>query len=195
MQRLDLAAVILACSALCVALAGPVLAGSSGAVSGALVLVEEQTLGADATVVTFSDLDGDEDGTYVLLGYFTNDSGSSSSLFLEPNGLATNQEYELCSVTEGTFAGATDTAGMLLTGINTAENSTFFAWFHAQKTSGANRGAYSFETRDFGAADSRFRGLESVWDETATNVTSIEIQSDVADGINTSSTFKLFKLR
>src|SRR5512135_1493819 len=67
---------------------------TSGTVSG-LTLIERQVVTTSVTSVTFSGLNGDADGVYLLLLRLKAATASTAVISIQPNGVTTNQNSRL----------------------------------------------------------------------------------------------------
>lgn len=174
--------------------------GLGAAASTFLEFLEKITVAANSQNQDFAaTLDGDTDGAYVVVGSVVNNGSGAAILSLQPNALTTNMVHQRLtgSSTSATAAANTD-ALRLSTPANTAWCS-FFAVFHARKVASAvakPRFYWCFDSSPNVLGTSHFTVLRSGhWNETSTNVTSIRIASDIANGIGAGSELFLYKLR
>lgn len=164
-------------------------------------IVSSQTLGSDATDVTFSGLTGNSDGAYDIDCEILNASGSTDIVVtLRWNGSATNvkQGAIIGNTSAGTITSASDRIGFVQQ--NTGSASSGCASLKGRvypRTTGFAR------TAEFAAAVGiNFLGStevvsiksSSVWNNLTDEVTSLVIHSDVASGFKAGSRFVLRKV-
>ena len=152
-----------------------------------LVDTLEITAGGGASTLTFSGLDGNNDGYYFIVGRFS--SASSISVAMNINGLAVDQR----SRQGGTVSNSTSGSGLLLASWIIPEGAgagtgTFQALIYPpenQHGSASLRSGRRMYTGNFSLATGATPTVETgflggCWDNSAGNITSIEINSTFA---------------
>jgi hypothetical protein len=170
--------------------AGTTATSSSG--SGALELIQDQTLTVAGTSVTFSGLDGDTDEVYFLTFRAIKAVVATIAVTLRPNGITTNQ------VTRATVAGS---------GTGTISTSTLQIVANGGPTTGdTDHGTVTLDAKTGALRTGRLNSLEAAgsavfiidgaisWNETATNITSLDVVCDQANGLAAGSYFRLYRL-
>lgn len=165
--------------------------------SASWALLESKSISTAVTSVTFSGLDGDTDEIYILSGRIKNGTASSCRYEIRPNGITTNQNTAIAEFT-GSAINHLD-IGALVMARETFGSGTvlFFNTIHARKAEGGNaleryvRVRSSFRS---GAATVYGDIMAGIWDETATNITSLDIVATVASGIGAGSRIALFRI-
>jgi len=159
--------------------------------------IAEKVAPAGTTEVIFDGLDGDTDKQYMLIGdgYMTLD-GVDRHIYLAPNGIETDQHnMEIQADWPGNTSGPRAARNYPDSRISLARNGwglngdyTFRALMHAK--TGLRRHIISLF--HWWRADREAGGLRtSIWDDTATNITSLAIR---ISGGSFSGTFRLFKM-
>ena len=170
---------------------------SPSASGGGLALVERKLITAHATTVTFSGLDGNTDEVYRLIMRLLNKAGASVKYVMNPNGettnLSSNFAYNgLAGVNAATWQLSSNTAADLTD--NNWANYSVDIWAKNDPNSIAAirqyHGDLGVATTTPAAARGQFSG---VWNETSSNLTSLDIVSSVANGIGNGSTLVLYK--
>lgn len=164
---------------------------------GGLILLEHKVQVVNAASVTFSGLDGNADGVYLLQGKILNSSASFATYLLKPNGGTSNlhgmNNYQnTSSVWAGLGSGT-----QLCVGFANAAAS----WFTTKIMIYARKNAHSIPAPMVihGEAFS-YDGAEWVqlfggqWTDTTTNLTSIELNTSgsVANSFGDGSEFWLY---
>lgn len=175
------------------AVAGPSGDGGDGGVAlGILELVENKDFDSAGTSHTFAGLDGDEDEIYLLVFRIIKNGAPTITTTIRPNGLTTNQATQ--QFHRGTNSGNTSTSTVLMAGDGGASGSveTGRVWIHAK--TGTRR---TFESLRIQTVSSDLLLVEAFayWNETATNITSLEVVCDQASGIGAGSYLRLYKLK
>lgn len=170
-----------------VAIAAAVSAGA-----GELILVEQKTLVAAAQDVTFSGLNGDVDGTYVLVATLPSQV-FGMSMFLQPNGDGThgNTGYirqKTASLTSGGGSGIIQIGGRENGGGFVDVEMVFHA---AQSLTLKDRIGQSSSIESFGGAMTTYQFFFGY--PPTGNITSLVLHGDVAAAFATSSVFTLYK--
>ena len=174
---------------------------NSALLAGTFQLVQTQTVSGGAVqTVTFSGLDGNTDIRYFLFGR-TRSAGASGTIVLRPNGAAsTFSSRALIFDGTTTVIAATNTTGLLMYREVTpgGNQGTFQFVLHAEVTTSPafNRHGYGqFQVRSESAAAANGGTTAGEWDETTTNITSLDIRHSAAGGIDNNSVFSLFRLK
>lgn len=163
--------------------------GGSG---GALVLIDEQTVSGSAVQsLTFSSLDLDTDGFWILIGYWKNARADWSEVYMQANSDTTwthyyNQNFE---VNAGSLTGGrANNARILYTG--TSGQNSFVAFIH--KISGCMPRAEVYQNWNPASSVEIFVN-NWIWNDT-TNITQLVLYDSRGSDINVGSKFALFKL-
>jgi hypothetical protein len=175
-----------------------------GSAGSALVLVQSQTVsGAAVQSVTFSGLNGDSDRFYLLKIKLKKGTSSNTSYYLRPNSVTTNLSSQMFAVyraNDGTGGQSNGPDSTIYIGGTSWASGTwdFNAYISAEKTvprlfnirhdKWANNGTGAGQTQ---LAMSSITGR---WNETTTNMTSLQIYASVASGIAVGSEFHLYKI-
>lgn len=178
--------------------AWPAPAAPSSA-QGKLILVEHKLVAANTTTVTFSGLNGDSDRAYFLKGVLVCPAfGAAQSLCWRPNGGAANLFESGISLSAGVISaiGATTVGRIAVTALAVAGEYQLECWIQASKTENAvarRRTWRSFAVASAGGTPAMYE-MSGCWNETATNITSIDLTHTVAANILNGSVFTLYKL-
>jgi hypothetical protein len=167
--------------------------GISGG-SGSLTLVETKIITSSNQTITFSDLDGNTDGVYRLIAKLISSAGTAPNIELRPNGATTNLSSSQHYIDNGIAGISSQTKW--LAGFQKAGGGTLMLVvdIFAEKdvNSVASAAFYngtwsSFNNTGIGGY------IGGRWNETATNITSLEIRGDQANCINSGSKLSLYK--
>jgi hypothetical protein len=168
--------------------------GIPGVGSGVLSLVEKREITANTTTTTFTGLNGNVDGIYLLKAFLISDpaEGGVTNYYMNPNGLATNQ---VCEQKNLSTSYSHAILGRTIIGSNASTTnmslSSVVIWARASGPGGT-------PLRRLFNADSQRGGSQllwtSEWTDTSTILTSLEIEATVANGIRIGSTLALYKL-
>lgn len=171
----------------------------AGAITGAygLSLVERKVVSAQTTATTFTGLNGDVDRHYLLLFRANVDDGIS--LYYQFNGAAGTDHdwnyilYTGAAVSHG--AGSGDSTGTLFAaGRSWGEANDLFGFSVINAATGKTRSCNGLYSVQGATTTNRAGGVPmGFWRDTATNLTSLEISADGADGLNT-GTFSLYRI-
>ena len=163
-------------------------------VGGALTLIEKKEIFAAVTTVTFSGLDGNTDGIYVLESRVKPVSGLIT-LSLLPNGLTTNQSGNIGFLGSSYIAGAVAKLplGQCAGAAGTVGECVSSVRLYA---SAIGAGALPQRRRLMGNMQytSTYAVLSGLWIDTSTNITSLVIEGHLPNEIDIGSTFALYKL-
>lgn len=160
------------------------------------LLVERKLVTVSSTTVTFSGLDGNTDEIYKFIFNFKNGAGSQAVYQFRPNALATNQSVKQwddsnggASASDLRFAVAAATSGEV------AGDAVFYA--KCDPNGQTVRRKYHSRTAESqaGAGTNLLWQFAGTWNETSTNITSIDITSSVASGIGNGSVIELWKVK
>ncbi len=173
---------------------------SVGGGSGALSLVEHKTVTANTTSITFSGLNGDNDGVYLLQGRVLVSSGAVSVRLL-PNGsnsLSTLKSYLSSRFTGGGGNDTQSSVNWLIANPNSAiAGVTFRLDLFAKRDPngvGAHRTYNGTESWwDSGGGNQTAAVISGTWTDTSANLTSLGIDVDVANRLGNGSEFWLYK--
>jgi hypothetical protein len=174
---------------------GRITAASNGSAgSSGLTLVETKVIAANATTVTFSGLDGNTDGTYLLVMNMKNGSASFCTYLLRPNGATTNMTFVRNTFNAAGTAQSGDTKWWsALADANVWGSSQTI--IHASQTSHSVSLVRKMETAMSYSNSGALNGLTGtgLWNETSTNITSLDVVADQANGIGDGSLLSLYK--
>lgn len=163
---------------------------------GRLQLVERKQISANASTVTFSGLNGESDGSYILLWRMKN-NGSAEALYeFRPNGATTNGGSNRIRFSTSTSSTSHSTA--VFARCDPSQTSMGFASFlPARVIEGVSLPRYfiSRELQRLSSATSFGTTYSGIWDETATDITSLEVNAGVTNGIGAGSTLALYRLK
>lgn len=163
-----------------------------------LVLVEKKLVTANVQDLTFSGLDGDTDEVYQLIGRILSGAGAAENFTLRPNNVSSNQdsvniEQQSSAVTR------TSTTDLVLSRVRVGGVlQTFDALFWAKRNpnSIATNRALQAQWASYSATLPLTVGHSTgLWDEDATNITSLVVHGPGAGDIKDGSTVALYKLR
>ena len=159
----------------------------------ALDLIEKKTVsGGAVTDLTFSSLDGDTDGVYLVVGTISNATGSSGRIHLFINGDTTDGNYTTQRFkAENVTLSTSRENDARLGGLQANDDIFFLAW--VQRTAQDFGKVISNCINDQGTSTFREEGYIAT-DSTISNITSITLHSTVASAIDNDSTVSLYKL-
>ncbi len=152
-----------------------------------VLLDYHEVTGADVGTVTFSNLQGDKDLVYQMIAYIVNNSGVAREYIINPNGVATAQDSIRI-----TSDGAAVTTAAVTTGLWIFQGSAN-GWVDVRlyAETGQDRAHISFGSRDNTGVTNIFTGN---WDETTTEITSLNVVCSGASEIGVGSKFWLYAL-
>ena len=173
-----------------------------GSAGSALVLVQSQTVsGAAVQSVTFSGLNGDSDRFYLLKIKLKKGTSSNTSYYLRPNSVTTNLSSQTFAVYRGNdgtggqsngpdstiyLGGTSWTSAVWDFNMYISAEKTVPRLFNIRHDKWANNGVgYTQLAASF---------ITGRWNETTTNMTSLQIYASVASGIAVGSEFHLYKI-
>lgn len=171
--------------------------GGGGGGGGGLTLIERKQITSDSTTVTFNTgIAGNTDAEYILRGQIINNSGSLCGIVLRPNGVTTNLKSGQASLSgTGVFQGSTNT--LRFANIPTGGTQGFTINIHAKKNTNSQALPFTFDG-SVGSLDGAGVGAVfvsgGVWSETSTEMTSLDVFAEVANGIGNGSYLCLYKL-
>lgn len=153
-------------------------------------LIDDHYFSSSATTYTISNLDGDNDGLYLIYFYVHNDYDGSPSYYLRPNNdSGANYPYQRLTATGATVAGLSGTVtGWFIGGIGELDAEGWnFAFIYPK--SGVKRMAWQLR------GDERPYILiyYSWWTNTVDNITSIVLAATNTDAIGVGSRVMVFK--
>jgi hypothetical protein len=174
--------------------AGP---AGSPAIGSGWEVVEVKNITVDTTSVTFSGLNGDVDGEYLLLYRIRKVPATGSNQFyvLRPNGLTTNLNSTngahsgtgsntVSTTSDMRISGGGQTAGVQTVGV---------LYLDAKTGTEARQYIADLNQRATSLSNTRRDILSGVWTDTTTNITSLDIVAALANGIAAGSQFCLYK--
>jgi hypothetical protein len=168
---------------------------SGPAIAGPMEFIEEiEVTGADAQDITFSGLNGDEDGHYFLVTKWVNGTVGPASVECEirPNSISTGGETEGYTINSAVLT-ADRVARILLWGSTGSDYGVFTTHIHPQ--TGAPRGFTSEGFISVAASTGAASKKHGHWNDTSTNITSLLLHADVADGFGVGTKFTLYRIR
>jgi len=165
----------------------PVVAGG-----GSLVFVDSKTVtGAATGSVVFTGLDGDTDTRYMLEAYIVNDDQPTTRTFtLRPNGLTTNQDSQKLA-TGGASVTGSDEVELTIADFSSPN---LWAIIDIMPVTGQRRAVIARGSALDAVPDNTAHFYTGNWNETATNITSLEINEAASSAIGVGSFFRLFKI-
>jgi hypothetical protein len=167
-------------------------------------LVQSQYVtGSNVQTVTFSGLDGNSDRFYLLKSTLRRPVGGQGTLYsyyLRPNGATTNLSYQLFQVYQQSDAVSGQINSGATTSIYLAGGSWQYSFFDLSTYISAESSMprmfhtrhdkWSYNGATTQIAIGKFAGR---WNETSTNMTSLQVYCDRAGGIAIGSEFHLYK--
>lgn len=149
----------------------------------------EKKVGTGASgTITFSGLDGDTDKIYYLTGLIAPDASAEARLY--PNGSGSNLDGEYAEAPSSSWV-VTSTPGGFLGGIDD-ESKLIDLMFYADKTGGIQRRILFRLAVGHLAPYPIFGGMS--WENSTTNLTSIEINLTASANFLTTTELWLYKL-
>ena len=161
--------------------------GGGGGGAGALELIEAWEVSAAATSHTFSGLDGDADGLYLIV-YRILQGAAGSVTTCQPNGISSNQSTG--GVYSGAGVGTILTSALQIAGNSDSEIGQ--CWFDA--ATGMDRTG-RFNSFEWTGGSPYMVDGRWLWLDDTTNITSLDIVASVASGIDAGSYVRLYKLK
>lgn len=168
----------------------------SGGGGGGLVLVEHKTVTTSpgVTTVTFSGLDGDTDGLYLLKGRLKNGAAADTLLSVRPNGSSSNLSLISHYWNSG---GAAQAGGSDWYWLQAANGSGSYGDMTICARKIANSVAqprYAFANL-WGDPSGVVHGFSIAykWNDTTNNLTSLDVTANQTNGIGDGSEFWLYK--
>lgn len=161
-------------------------------------------VGGDATLYTvpsdvqdydITSLNGDVDGDYLLSGYIIMPNSVAPTITLRPNQLTTNQTNMTAAAANASSWVFASLSGLYINSLTTAASGTPYCRFKIMLTTQTGRvRMFMLDGVDFSGTAMRATISRGTWTDTATNITSLRIHSDVAASIKQDSFFVLQKL-
>lgn len=162
---------------------------------GGLQFIDKILVTSASTTVTFSALNGDNDEVYLMTGRIIIPSGGTPWFTWQPNSIATNQTSIRFYANAGGSATSDRTDLMILQGVG-GTTVSFYMTIWAKKTSHGVSMTRSYRgdwRARYGSNAEAVGTMSGMWDETSTNITSIDIVSDTASKIGDGSEFVLYR--
>jgi len=158
-----------------------------------LVLVEKKVFTANATSYTFSGLDGNTDGVYKMIAQIKNGTGATRFYTIRPNGATSNISSAYHVAGNAVNSAAADTVWYLC-GATASGWGQGEALIYAIQSSHSVSLPRSFQSMS-GYTDGVMKVLNCVglWNETSTNLTSLDVVADASNGIADGSVISLYK--
>ena len=174
---------------------GSILSNASSAENaGGLVLIENKVVTSDSQIHIFSGLNGDSDTAYFMIGTIISNAISNAHILLEPNNITTNQLSVSLEADGAGTSTATDTTlefGIVIAGDQVAFQLHLFSSKSINSIARTRFGTSMMYHPNF----TFLRTYGFNWNETATNITSLEVQLDAADALGNGSQLVLYKWR
>mgnify|MGYP001205198121 FL=1 len=170
---------------------GTTLSAAGG--SSGLTLVEKKTITSNSTTTTFSSLDGDTDGVYLLQGRVFNSAASTCNVTLQPNSVSSNQTSAFL-YWDTTTPGTLNSSDWRVANITNAKQGSFVVTIYAKKNPNSQAAQRYFTgtfVSDFGGIANAFVGGR--WNETSTNITSLVVVGDQTNCLGNGSELTLYK--
>lgn len=162
---------------------------------GGLQFVDKILVTSAQTSVTFSGLDGDADEVYLIQGRIIVPSGGTPWFTWQPNSITTNQTSVRFYANNGSSAtdGRNDLG--ILQGVGGSTVSFYFTIWAKKNPNGqsAPRNYRGDWRARYGSNTEAVGTMSGEWNETSTNITSIDIVSDTASKIGNGSEFTLYR--
>ena len=171
---------------------GSILSNASSATNaGGLVLIENKIITSDSQVQTFSGLDGDSDVAYLLKGTIKSNAGAAADLTLEPNNISTNQTAVLIQGDGTSVTTVTETTLEFGAVLGNGEMCFDLFIFSSKSINSIARQRIGMSKCSIEGPRVRMYGFH--WNETTTNITSLEVQASSANAIGNGSQLILYK--
>lgn len=164
----------------------------AGGTTPGLILLSSTIVTAAAQTVTISGLDGDAHANYLLLAKIANGANAAVLYDIRPNGLTTNQTAVWETLNTG---GRTNNTGSIIYLGGAPANAwcTIECLIHAAKTINSISKPRAFTSRaEYPSTTFTFLRVGGMWNETSTNLTSIDVHCDTANGIGDGSRFDVY---
>ncbi len=173
--------------------------GGGGPGSAAWELVEKKDIASAVTSITFSGLDGDTDEQYMMLYRIRTPGATTLAFTMRPNGITANQNTVIRTLSSSGTAATSVFPSLRIVGGGTSivKQWNGLLYFDAQ-TGTTARQFFAHNTIRISSTSMGFGGLRSdevvgSWDDTTTNITSLDIVCDLTNGIGIGSQFSLYK--
>lgn len=169
---------------------------SAGAASGGLVLVEKKTITASAQDYTFSSLDGDTHGLYLLICSIQHGNAGTSLFDIRPNAATTNLIGTRYYSTGSGVANTTLTTLNIGFAVGTTEELFSRTLIYARKVANsvARNRYFITEFNRFASGGNLDTGfIAGRWNETATNLTSLVVRGDQTTSLGNGSELFLYR--
>lgn len=168
---------------------------------GAMEFLDRITVTTAQTTVTFSDstgdgefgfnINGDEDEYYVLKYRII--KANASTMTLRPNGLTSNLLNEGLSTNSETPTYTSSSDWPIGGSASTFDE--FVGEVRLEAKTGFSRAGHNWLFDSVSGVTPRFHTRGFVWNDSSTNITSFDITSSLASGIDVGSTFELYRIR
>ncbi len=154
-------------------------------------LVQNQVLVADTDTITFSGLDGDNDGIYYLVIQGIKGGAGLTTYSLQPQGSNTNCTSCTFFIPIGTQTAYPSDIVFVKSG--SGDGATFTAVMTITAKTGALRMVVS-DGIEFGAGASFRTVMGGTWNDNSTNITSLVLKADVANAFKAGTIATLYKI-
>ncbi len=175
--------------------------GGGGGIGTGWELVEKKDITVDTTSITFSGLDGDTDEQYMLIMHEVTlaSAGADYKITMRPNGVTTQQQtFEVSSPSSSGFRATSNFTDLRWRSTyqrarGQAIDTTM--WLSSKSGSPRNFRTYqgSSSTPKTFPSGSGVTMSTLSWEDTSTNITSLDIVASTAGGIGAGSTYCLYK--
>lgn len=161
---------------------------------GGLSLVENKIITSAVTSVTFSGLNGNTDGVYKLLAQIKNGANALTFYTVRPNGQTTNLSTIYHTDNGGGSSNNTDTVWYLC-GADALSWGEGEALLHAIQSSHSVSQNRTFQSMSGYSNGGNLQILRTVglWNESSTNITTIDVVATQTNGIGDGSVIGLYK--
>jgi hypothetical protein len=161
-------------------------------IGGGMIFIEKKEILAPVTTVTFAGLDGNADGIYVLHYYCVAPSGVPTFFYLKPNGIHFTTSDR--AVLAAAYAHQVE-AGIMRIAYTTVASHRCYSvtnfWARAAGPGATPLGRLAQTSIQLFGGRNLHTGW---WSDTSTNITSLVIEANLANGHAVGSTMSLYKL-
>jgi hypothetical protein len=165
--------------------------GSGGSSDFPLVFIERIDVAVDSQDITFSGLDGEADGAYLLSLSIVDNSVGGASISIRPNGVTTDQKAQ----SFGYSASGSGVAGYttLYAGSGVGGGNNWTSSLRMQCKAGTQR-SYNGSIANGDQAATFGLIFSGTWNDIATAITSLVLHASAAAGIGAGSYVTLYKI-
>jgi len=171
-----------------------VLQGANAVTGNIWELIEERVISSASTTETFSSLNGNSDGSYMLQFALINDQGSSSNYNLQLNGSNWACDSERLTASGATVSSANGTE-ILICSAQTMEGSAGLLTIPALRTGDLRMANCYWHERTGANTQTKWYGYNITTPANSVNITSLGVTSTTASAIGIGSVLRLWKVR